>query len=258
MTPTRTHQGDHGPAVRDWQAFLVRQGFGPGKVDGAHGAHTEAASVAWEHARPPTPSQPPKPLLGPPGADSALVTLVCRDTSCRTAARTQGDVRWIVLHSSQCDATDQAAKGTAGYLAGQSDAARHASSHYVVGPTVVIQQVPERSIAWTEGPANDLSISIEMAGWSVPCPGHQPTDWLGDGLPVLRRTAGLCADICARWAIPVERADVELVRGRLPGITTHAAITEAYGVRGGHVDPGGSGDLRWPWGEFLAYVRAAV
>lgn len=49
LTP-RTYLGDTGPAVREWQAFLLRSGQSPGAIDGIHGPRTEAASVAFERA----------------------------------------------------------------------------------------------------------------------------------------------------------------------------------------------------------------
>lgn len=177
-----------------------------------------------------------------PGADSPLVTHVIVDPGYRWASRRRGQVLWLVLHSCECECTDAAALAVAGYLR----VAAGASAHYVVGPRVVVQQVPERHVAWTQGAANAECISIEHAGRSLPGGGHAATDWAAQP-ELLRTSARLARDICDRWGIPWLYVGQDGVRERRPGIVTHGDITRALGVKGGHVDP-----IGWPWEEWLA------
>jgi N-acetyl-anhydromuramyl-L-alanine amidase AmpD len=156
-------------------------------------------------------------------------------------------VALLVLHSAECAATDAAARAVAAYLAGY----RGGSAHYVVGPGVVIQQVPERYPAWTCGArGNPLAIQIEMAGRAM------STDWTsGDGLRVLRRCAGLGRDICQRWHIPLMALGPDDVRAGMHGVCSHDSITRGLGGTT-HVDPGGPHDARWPWETWLEAAGA--
>lgn len=238
--------GQRGPAVRDWQAYLVRAGYlAPGQVDSVHGPRTEAASVQLERAQG-KPSAPVAINGQLPGADSRLVTEVIADPGYRYGTRQRGDVRWLVLHSAECSCSDKAARNVARYLAGQPNA----SAHYVVGPTAVVQCVRERHAAYTQGPANALSISIEHAGRSLPgAKGEPATDWIAEP-EMLLTSARLARDICDRWGLPWRLVDAAGVALREPGVAWHGAVTRAYGVKGGHVDP-----LRWPWAEWMALGR---
>lgn len=145
----------------------------------------------------------------------------------------RSDVRWVVLHSTEGPRVKGAAAGVARWFAGAS--APQASSHYVVDADEVVQCVAEKDIAWTQGQANRDSISIEIVGFAR----YTRDEWLDDyGEPQLRRVARLVAEICQRWQIPIEFVDAGGIAERLGGITTHAVLTQAYGVRGGHTDPG--------------------
>jgi hypothetical protein len=79
------------------------------------------------------------------------------------------------------------------------------------------------------------------------------TRWLGEGRATLRNAARLVARLCAELGLPATRLGPDELKADRRGITTHASVTEAF-KRSSHVDPGGPGDRRWPWAEFLAMV----
>lgn len=227
----RTKLGDRGDAVKRWQEFLVGQGLDPGKPDGIHGRKTEAASVAYE-------------------TRGTMPFVQARNYT--VANRTAVD--WIVLHSTENAIRPGVAMNVARWFAGSS--APRASAHYVIGPDVTVRCVEERNVAWAAPGANRQGVQLELVGQAA------KTDWLLDGdgdtcgAPVMRRAAELVADLCRRWSIPVERLGPEDLRAGKRGIVTHASVGAAFKLSD-HVDPGMSGDKRWPWESFLATVRSS-
>jgi N-acetyl-anhydromuramyl-L-alanine amidase AmpD len=158
----------------------------------------------------------------------------------------------VVLHSTENPVKPGIARNIASWFAG--DNAPQASAHYVVGPDDIYQGVLEKDISWAAPGVNDIAVNVEQVGQAL------STDWTSagsgpnDGLAVLRNSAELVRSICDRWKIPMERVDAQGLRAGKRGITTHASVTEAF-KRSTHVDPGGSGDARWPWDTFLQLVR---
>ncbi len=183
-------------------------------------------------------------------APSPLVAAFIQARNYLAVKRTKID--WIVLHSTENAVAAGVARNIARWFQGSS--APMASAHYIVGPDEIVQGVHEELIAYAAPGANERGIQIEQVGQI----GRQPrTDWLGDGRPVIERSARLVAAVCRRWGIPLERVDAAgLLAGRR-GITTHASVTEAF-KRSTHQDPGLAGDKLWPWDEYLALVRAAA
>ena len=234
--PRRTSPGERGADVEAWQRHLVSQGHTV-TVDGVHGPKTEAASKAYETAR----IEPPK-RAEMPYIEARNYTRIARPK-----------VDLVVLHSTENPVKSGTAMAVAQWFAGSR--APQASAHYVVGPEAVIRCVPEEAVAWAAPGANHNGIQIEMVGQAA------KTDWaqkgLGqtDGYDVLERAAELTRSICDRWSIPLERVDAANLKQGKRGITTHAAVTEAF-RRSTHIDPGCQGDSRWPWELFLSLVRA--
>ena len=234
LKPTKL--GDKGEAVKTWQRHLVAQGFNIGAVDGMHGARTEAATKALAQKQ-----------------NAALPAGKVEHIEARNYTRTtRTSVDLVVLHSTENPIRPGTARSVAQWFAGSS--APQASAHYVVGPDEVLSCVPEAAVAWAAPGANHHGIQIEMVGRA-----HK-TDWLADGkhddagAPVMRRAATLVRGICDRWDIPVRRLNVKDLLAGKRGITTHAAVTEAF-KKSTHIDPGCAGDQRWPWDEFLRLVR---
>lgn len=220
-------------AIRAWQKRLNTSGFGPLVEDGWWGPKTQAATDRWSDAQAPAEARPEM--------------IPARNFT--RVQRKLGDVKLIVLHSTETPVTQQAARNVALWFGGPS--APQASAHYVVGPDAVIACVEEHDVSWAAPKANRVGINIEMVGRAA------KTDWLGDGRAVLERSAALVAGIARRWGIPIVALTAADVRDGKSGLCTHAAVTEAFGTVGGHVDPGMPKDRRWPWDEFLDLVRRA-
>lgn len=234
--PRRTKTGESGNAVKAWQTWLTSKGFDPGAIDGKHGPKTEAASLMYEASVGVAPSPIP------------FIQARNYTKTSRTA------VQWIVLHSTENKIRPGVARNVATWFAGPT--APQASAHYVVGPDETIQCVEEKSVAWGAPSANRQGIHIEMVGQAART--NWDTDGTGetDGRKVMERAAKLTREIAARWSVPLERVDATGLRAGRRGITTHAAVTEAFRT-GSHVDPGMPGDRRWPWEAFLGLVTKA-
>lgn len=139
---------------------------------------------------------------------------------------------WIVLHSVEGATGQGAAMRTAEYFRAID---RVASAHYCVDPRSVVTCVrPDRMAAHAAvAQVNQASVGIEMCGraaWSR-------DQWLApDQIGMLERTAELTAALCERFGIPADFIGANITGQR--GITTHADVTRAFGVKGGHSDPG--------------------
>jgi hypothetical protein len=153
-----------------------------------------------------------------------------------------------VLHSTETSAAPGSAEAVAAAFASGPGLV---SAHYVVGVDETIECVAPDSIAWAARGANFDAISVELTGRAC------KTNWLKDGWPVVARAARLVAELCSEWGLPVRRCSVKDLRAMQPGITTHAAVSEAWHLSD-HVDPGGLGDRRWPWPAFLDAVKDAA
>jgi hypothetical protein len=245
--PPRTHLGDNDDAavgpVHDWQRWLQAHGYSVKWVDGVHGPRTEAASLAYERAQ--RPSLPP-----PSGPGVALPDIPFIQAAHFTPAQ-RSRVDWVVLHSTEGPCAARQAFAVARWFAGPSSP--QASAHYVCDPAAIVQCVREQDVAWHAPNANRTGIGVEHTGFAA------KTDWTAedDGLSVLRRSAQLVAAVCRRWSVPLVRVDAAGLLAGQRGITTHAAVTEAFRTVGGHVDPGLPGDRRWPWPLYLQLVQGA-
>jgi len=232
--PKRTKQGERGDEVRAWQKHLKDAGYDPGTIDGIHGYKTEAASVAFERATAPRPAE--------------IAMIPAKNYTVADRKR----IDWIVLHSTENPIRRGTARNVAMWFGGPK--APRASAHYVVGPDETIQCVRDEHVAWAAPGANRQGLQIEMVGQAA------KTDWLreGDdetaGAVVMASTAKLVAQLCRRWGIPVVRLGADRLRVGERGITTHAAVGEAFKLSD-HIDPGLQNDKRWPWEAFLALVR---
>jgi hypothetical protein len=129
--------------------------------------------------------------------------------------------RLVVLHTAECPCQPGRARSTCEFLARPTV---RASTHYAVDPTTICSQIDEDDTAWAAPGANSDGIQIEQAayaGWSA--------EWAGEPVPtMLRLTAALVADICARQGIPlVHLTNAQLAAGQR-GIITHNQASEVY------------------------------
>lgn len=170
----------------------------------------------------------------------------------RKANRTSDDILWIPIHVMQAAELPNTAENVADWFAGPNHP--NASAHYNVDCDSIVQSVREKDIAWharsdRDGTANVHSIGVEFAGYSE----QDDAGWSDDySVSMLQLGALLFADICKRRNLPIAFVDVDGIKERKRGITYHKTITEAFGVVGGHYDPG----KHFPIEKFLEMIRA--
>lgn len=163
-----------------------------------------------------------------------------------TPGRTEA-VRLLVIHTTENPCAVGVARNVARWFGG--DAAPQASAHYVVGPDEVIACVAEADTAWHAPPTNAYAIGIEHTCRAA----FTSDDWASErAQAMLDRSAELVAELCAQHGVPIQYVDEAGLRAGVAGITTHAAVSRAFG-QSEHWDPGGS----WPMADYLARVSRA-
>ncbi|MFF0794268.1 N-acetylmuramoyl-L-alanine amidase [Streptomyces spiralis] len=143
----------------------------------------------------------------------------------RTARRPRGHpVDHVIIHVTQEHFDDA--------VAVFQDPGRRTSAHYLVRSADghIGQCVREKDIAWHTGDPHydNRSIGITHEGWV------NSTDWFTEEM--YASSAALTAAVCARHAIPLDRAHI-LGHHEVPGAT--------------HTDPGAN----WDWDHFLELAR---
>lgn len=155
--------------------------------------------------------------------------------------------RLIVIHDMEYPERSGAARWCAQFLA---NPARRASAHYCVDADEIAQGVHVDDIAWAAPGANSDGIQIELAGYAS----QEPASWDDPySRAELQLAAKLVAALCWAEQIPAVHLTVPQILAGQRGIVGHVDITRAYG-RSDHTDPGPN----FPWGRFLALVRAAL
>jgi N-acetyl-anhydromuramyl-L-alanine amidase AmpD len=153
----------------------------------------------------------------------------------------------VVIHTMEIREHPGAAEACARWFS-RPDAA--VSAHYCVDADSIVQCVREEDIAWHARGGNASSIGIELAGYAR----QSPAGWDDPySVAMLRLTAPLTAELCARYGIPVRWLRVEQVRERAAGITGHDEISRAFGLSD-HWDPGPA----FPVDRFLRLVRRSA
>lgn len=154
----------------------------------------------------------------------------------------------VVLHTMEYPERPESAEWCANYFAGRS--APRASAHYCVDANSTVQCVRDEDVAWAAPGANHNGIQIEHAGHAK----QTAEDWSDPySQAMLKRSALLTARLCKRHGIPVRSLQAAGLKRGLRGITTHAAVSEAF-KRSNHWDPG----QNFPMGKYLLLVKDAM
>jgi peptidoglycan hydrolase-like protein with peptidoglycan-binding domain len=246
-----------GPDVAAWRTILALSGYALEGPEDVFTPSVHNATVAWQRARELT-------------ADG-IVGLKTRDAIGTGAATRSPPVfdptripyleaanwsrsigpqpkRLIVLHSIEAPEASTLAENTAAWFAGQRGAPPNTSAHYCVDDDSIVCCVRPELIAWHAPGANQYGIGIEHAGYAR----QSRAEWQDTfSTRMLGLSAQLTAWLCKRFAIPVvELGPRELVAEK-SGITTHAAVTKAWG-KSTHTDPGPD----FPMARYLSLVLA--
>lgn len=158
-----------------------------------------------------------------------------------------GRIRLIVLHSTEGDT----AKGAAGWF---TQDASGGSTHAVVDDEECYRTLPEDVVPWgaTGDRANEDGLHVEMAGYAR----WSRDEWLAHRAEI-EKAAAVALDWSRRYGVPLvflTADDLRAQGGDARGITTHWEVTKAFGVEGGHTDPGPS----FPIDLFLQLVGGKV
>lgn len=153
-----------------------------------------------------------------------------------SGSRPLDQIRMVVWHTPETPDSSSAAEGVARYF--RDGPAGVGSTHIVVDNDSAVRCVPDNRICHgaSGGDANRTGWHMEVAGYAA----QSPTDWADAYSRVtLINAAALAADAGSRFGIPARwLTDAEIRDGVTNGHCTHADITRAHAVRGGHTDPG--------------------
>ena len=148
--------------------------------------------------------------------------------------------KWITLHCTQSKEIEYGARSVARWFQNPWDPKKKvwvkASAHVVIDNKEVVQCVPFDRIAYHARGINTNSLGIEFVGGA----GQTREQWLDTyGQLMFDLGAALVFTLGRQFGIQIEN---EIVAGGIllnnGGVTTHAEVTRAYKVPGGHLDPG--------------------
>lgn len=159
----------------------------------------------------------------------------------------RGPVDLVVIHTMEAPEKGDTAEAIARYFATTD---RQVSAHYCIDNNSIVACVQERDIAWAAPGANHNGIQLEHGGYAR----QTAKDWADPySKAMLRRSAELAADICARHRIPPVWVDAAGLKRGKRGITSHAAVSEAF--KGStHWDPG----TGFPQAGYVAMVASEL
>lgn len=254
--------GSRGPAVADWQTFLVSQGFtginGSAIVaDGVFGKNTLSATNAFQAkvgaAKVGMVDKRTLAAAAELGFESKAwlpADLVADFYRAKNFSVTRpAKIDLVVIHTMEAPKSKGRAKQVAQWFSGVN--APEASAHYCVDDEDVYQCVADTDRAWHAPGVNGRSIGIEHAGYAA----QSEAEWLDVyNENMLRVSAKLVAALAKAYGIPVAWVDDRGLSLGLAGITGHANVTRALNGGKGHTDPG----VNFPVQKYLALVRSRM
>ncbi len=139
---------------------------------------------------------------------------------------------YVVIHDMEAPETLTRAENTAAYF---STVTRPASTQLSVDADSAVRSVPDDRGCYGASGLNWNGVHIEHAGYAR----QSREEWLDDySKAMLNISARITAAYCLRYNIPAVHVGVEGLKNGRPGIVTHWDSTIAFGVYGGHTDPG--------------------
>jgi N-acetyl-anhydromuramyl-L-alanine amidase AmpD len=153
----------------------------------------------------------------------------------------------IVIHTMEMDEKGETAENCAQWF--RNPLAR-SSAHYCVDADSIVQCVRDEDVAWHAPGANHDGIGVEHAGRAKQT-GREWDDAYSKA--VLGRSAGLVAELCRKYKIPVTWLYAADLKAGKRGITTHKAVSDAF-RKSNHWDPGPG----FPVEAYLSLVRGKL
>lgn len=153
----------------------------------------------------------------------------------------------VVIHDEEYPEKGSASEDIGAFFSGPN--APQASAHTAVDNNSIVGCVHEVDTAW-HAPPNAHSLGIEHAGYS----NQGAAGWADDySETMLRLSAKLTADYCARYGIPVVWLSVQDLLAGKHGITSHNNVSQAW-HQSTHSDPGPD----FPVQHYLDLVNAEL
>jgi hypothetical protein len=163
------------------------------------------------------------------------------------------EIRLLCLHSAECGKVPIAAEALQSWASGAAHPTE-ASWHFAVDVDSITQSVEIHDIAWHAGPINGYSIGIEQAGRAA----QTYEQWTDEySMALLERTAQLVAVLAAWYDLPIDHV-ANPKDPKAKGVCTHADVTKAWKVRGGHTDPGSAYPMEFVLAKARGYQLGAI
>lgn len=157
------------------------------------------------------------------------------------------DINQIVLHSVE-GADLSGADSIAEAVGRMTESPSYgASPHFTVDRDSIQRHLIITKVGWQAAGDNTDTIGIEQAGFAH----WSQKKWL-EQKSELDRVAWLLAKLNKQTGIPLRFVNASGLRRNTRGVTTHAEVTKAWGIYGGHTDPG----TGYPIRTVLAKARA--
>jgi hypothetical protein len=160
-----------------------------------------------------------------------------------SGVRSLDGITVIVVHD-----TEGGPAGAASSAAWFANPASRGSTQLIAGEDGTFRSLPDDTEPWAAEGANSNGLHIELAGSAA----WTRAQWLAR-TKTLDCAARLIADWCFTYDIPAVLLDAASLRANQRGITTHAAVSEAF-HQSNHYDPGPN----FPMDVLIAKVQAAL
>lgn len=161
--------------------------------------------------------------------------------ACHFTPGRPGGISQVVWHSAETAEYSGVARAVANYFATQQSGG---STNVCADDTEVIGCVEWEDTPWSAAVSevDRRAASCEFAGRAS----QNADEWLDDfGMAMLDRCARMFVSVLLPEGVAGRWLTHDEIRNGVPGMCSHADVTWAYGVPGGHVDPGPDFPFGW-------------